>query len=158
MHAGIRAPVIRRHGDLRNDVRCGFAIVHAREIDHGGVAGVVDAIRTRVGDSRVYVSVDIDVLDPAFAPGGWLAISANDGLLTLAATGTAEPGGWSTRELLAVLEGLEGLQVVGADVVEVAPIYDSAGETTGLAAAEAAKALVKLMVELPVKEDSAALG
>lgn len=50
--------------------------------------------------TKVYISVDIDVLDPAYAP----------------ATGTAEAGGWTTRELLSVLDGLEGLEVVGADV------------------------------------------
>lgn len=66
-------------------------------------------------------------------------------------TGTAEPGGWSTREFLTVLEGLEGLPVVGADVVEVAPAYDTAGEITVLAAAEIAYTLVDLMVVRPVK-------
>jgi len=83
----------------------------------------------------VYISVDIDVLDPAFAP----------------ATGTAEVGGWTTRELLSILDGLEGLEVVGADVVEVAPIYDNPGETTVLAAAEVAHSLLTLMVQKPVK-------
>lgn len=80
------------------------------------------------------MSVDIDVLDPAFAP----------------ATGTAEPGGWTTRELLTVLDGLRGLPVVGADVVEVAPVYDNPGETTVLAAAEVALSLIALMVGTPV--------
>ncbi|KAG7102577.1 putative agmatinase 1 like protein [Verticillium longisporum] len=105
---------------------------------HAGVRaplGVVSRIRDRVGDSLVYISVDIDVLDPAFAPG----------------TGTAEPGGWSTRELLAILDGLEGLPVVGADVVEVAPAYDTNGEITVLAAADIAYSLVDLMVFRPVK-------
>lgn len=68
-----------------------------------------------------------------------------------AATGTAEVGGWTTRELLSILDGLEGLQVVGADVVEVAPIYDNPGETTVLAAAEVAHSLLTLMVQIPVK-------
>jgi agmatinase len=67
------------------------------------------------------------------------------------ATGTAEPGGWSTRELLTVLDGLRGLRVVGGDVVEVAPVYDNAGETTALAAAEVARSLLDLMVETPVR-------
>jgi len=57
-------------------------------------------LKSRVGDSKVYISVDIDVLDPAFAP----------------ATGTAEVGGWTTRELLTILDGLAGMQLVGADV------------------------------------------
>lgn len=74
------------------------------------------------------------MLDPAFAP----------------ATGTAEPGGWTTRELLTVLDGLRGLPVVGADVVEVAPVYDNPGETTVLAAAEVALSLIALMVGTPV--------
>ena len=68
-----------------------------------------------------------------------------------AATGTAEVGGWTTRELLSILDGLEGLRVVGADIVEVAPIYDNPGETTVLAAAEVAHSLMTLMVQTPVQ-------
>ena len=75
-------------------------------------------MRARLGDRPVYVSVDIDVLDPAHAPG----------------TGTPEAGGMTSRELLAVLRGLAGLDVVSADIVEVAPAYDHA-EITGIAAA-----------------------
>jgi agmatinase len=67
------------------------------------------------------------------------------------ATGTSEPGGWSTRELLTILDALEGLKVVGADVVEVAPIYDNPGETTLLAAAHVAYSLLALMVHTPVE-------
>jgi agmatinase len=100
IHAGIRAPVIRPKKDVRNDLRCGFEMIKARDIDRVGVHGVIDSIKKRVDGTRVYISVDIDVLDPAFAP----------------ATGTAEVGGWSTRELLSILDGLEGLEVVGADV------------------------------------------
>ncbi|KAI9819850.1 MAG: hypothetical protein M1827_006419 [Pycnora praestabilis] len=135
IHAGIRAPITRRRGDLKNDIRCGFEIVRARDIDRMGVDGIIKKLKERVGDSRVYISVDIDVLDPAFAP----------------ATGTAEVGGWTTRELLTILDGLEGLQIIGADVVEVAPIYDNPGETTVLAAAEVAHSLITLMVQHPVK-------
>ncbi|KAJ0363130.1 hypothetical protein COL154_005752 [Colletotrichum chrysophilum] len=69
IHAGIRAPLIRRKGDLRNDVRCGFEIVTARDLDKLGAQGIISKIKERVGDSKVYISVDIDVLDPAFAPG-----------------------------------------------------------------------------------------
>lgn len=68
------------------------------------------------------------------------------------ATGTAEVGGWTTRELLSILDGLGGLRIIGADVVEVAPIYDNPGETTVLAAAEIAHSLLTLMVQTPVKE------
>lgn len=151
IHAGIRAPVVRPKGDVRNDLRCGFEIIKARDIDLLGVHGVIDSIKKRVSGTKVYISVDIDVLDPAFAP----------------ATGTAEVGGWSTRELLSILDGLSGLEVVGADVgmnatqsrllrtnlitVEVAPVYDNVGETTVLAAAEVVLSLIGLMVKKPVK-------
>ncbi|KAF2083616.1 Arginase/deacetylase [Saccharata proteae CBS 121410] len=135
IHAGIRAPVMRRKGDVRNDVRCGFEMIKAREIDRVGISGVIERLKERVAGTRVYISVDIDVLDPAFAP----------------ATGTAEPGGWTSRELLSILDGLDGLDVVGADVVEVAPIYDNPGETTVLAAAQVVDSLLTLMVNTPVK-------
>ena len=134
-HAGIRAPVGNKKFDLRNDKRCGFEIVTARDIDKIGVAGVIEKLKARVGDTNVYISVDIDVLDPAYAP----------------ATGTAEVGGWTTRELLSILDGLEGMKLIGADVVEVAPIYDNPGETTVLAAAEVVHSLIALMVDTPVK-------
>ncbi|OMP84485.1 putative agmatinase 1 [Diplodia seriata] len=135
IHAGIRAPVMRPHGDVRNDIRCGFDMVKAREIDRIGIDGVIERLKQRVGDSKVYISVDIDVLDPAFAP----------------ATGTAEPGGWSSRELLSILDGLSGLSVIGADIVEVSPVWDNVGETTVLAAAQVADSLLTLMVQTPVK-------
>ena len=54
---------------MKNDRRCGFATITARDIDRIGAQGVINAIKDRVGDNRVYISVDIDVLDPAFAPG-----------------------------------------------------------------------------------------
>lgn len=117
IHAGIRAPVMRPKGDVRNDIKCGFDMVKAREIDKIGINGVIDRLKARVGDNKVYISVDIDVLDPAFAPGK-LQIGGfyRYLMLTGQATGTAEPGGWSTRELLSVLDGLSGLRVVGADI------------------------------------------
>lgn len=61
--------MIRRKGDVRNDIRCGFQILTARDIDRFGVDGMVEKIRSRVGHNRVYISVDIDVLDPSYAPG-----------------------------------------------------------------------------------------
>ena len=70
--------------------------------------------------------------------------------LTAVGTGTAEVGGWTTRELLSILEGLQGFQVIGADVVEVSPAYDNAGETTTLAATEVALRLMQLMVGSPM--------
>ncbi|KAK3941063.1 arginase family protein [Diplogelasinospora grovesii] len=135
IHAGIRAPLLHLKGDLKNDKKCGFDIVTARDLDKVGLDGIIGAIKKRVGDSMVYISVDIDVLDPAFAP----------------ATGTSEPGGWSTRELLTIIDGLRGLKVIGADIVEVAPVYDNPGETTILAAAQVGLSLLTLMVDVPVK-------
>lgn len=61
--------MVRPKGDLRNDLRCGFEIVRARDIDRYGVRGVIESLKARVADTKVYISVDIDVLDPAFAPG-----------------------------------------------------------------------------------------
>lgn len=135
IHAGIRAPMSNKKYDLRHDKACGFNIITARAIDKIGTQGIIDQLKARTAGSRVYITVDIDVLDPAFAP----------------ATGTAEVGGWTTRELLTILDGLEGMEVVGADVVEVSPIYDNAGEATVLAAAEIVHSLLGLMVNKPVE-------
>jgi guanidinobutyrase / D-arginase len=117
IHVGIRGPIYG-HADLADDKRFGFRAIRASDIDHLGIAGTIQAITERAGDLPVYLSVDIDVLDPSFAPG----------------TGTPEVGGLTSRELLRVLRGLTGLHLVGADVVEVAPAYDHA-EVTALAAA-----------------------
>jgi agmatinase len=106
------------HADLADDRRFGFRTIRASDIDDLGIGGTIEAITERTGDLPVYLSVDIDVLDPSFAPG----------------TGTPEVGGLTSRELLRVLRGLTGLHLVGADVVEVAPAYDHA-EVTALAAA-----------------------
>ncbi|KAG9525713.1 Arginase/deacetylase, partial [Aureobasidium melanogenum] len=135
IHAGIRAPVFNKKHDLRNDGKCGFEMITARDIDRVTPQGVIEKIKRRVAGTKVYISVDIDVLDPAYAP----------------ATGTAEVGGWTTRELLTILDGLSGLDVIGGDVVEVAPIYDNAGEPTTLAASEVVMSLLRLMVDQPVK-------
>ncbi|MFN3003113.1 agmatinase [Mycolicibacterium wolinskyi] len=128
-HIGIRGSLYDR-ADLLDDESLGFTIVHCRDIDRIGVDGVIDRIRQRVGEHPVYVSIDIDVLDPAFAPG----------------TGTPEIGGMTSRELVAVLRAMRGLRIVGADVVEVAPAYDNA-ETTAVAAANLAYELITLMAD-----------
>jgi agmatinase len=117
VHVGIRGPLYS-DADLAQDSELGFRVISAPDLDHLGMAGVTDLIRQRVGDRPAYVSVDIDVLDPAHAPG----------------TGTPEAGGLSSRELLAALRSLSRLNVVGADIVEVAPSYDHA-QITGIAAA-----------------------
>jgi agmatinase len=126
-HIGIRGSLYDRQ-DLLDDADLGFTIVHCRDIDRIGVDGILDRVRERVADASLYVSIDIDVLDPAFAP----------------ATGTPEAGGMTSRELLAVLRGLGDLPLVGADVVEVSPAYDHA-EITAVAAANLAYELVTIM-------------
>jgi agmatinase len=92
-----------------------------------GAREVASRIRTRLADAPVYVSIDIDVLDPAFAPG----------------TGTPEAGGMTSRELLGILRGLAGVHLVAADIVEVAPPYDHA-EITAVAASHVAYELLAL--------------
>ena len=127
IHVGIRGPLYGSQ-DLSDDQVLGFQIVGCHEMDDLGWRGVVERIRARVGDRPTYVSLDIDVLDPAFAPG----------------TGTPEAGGLTSRELLNVLRGFDELNLVGADIVEVAPPYDHA-EVTGIAASHAAYELISAM-------------
>ena len=128
-HVGIRGSLYDRQ-DLLDDEQLGFTVVHCRDIDRIGVDGIVERVVERVGDHPVYVSIDIDVLDPAFAP----------------ATGTPEAGGMTSRELLGVLRAMRELRLVGADIVEVSPVYDHA-EVTAVAAANIAYELVTIMSE-----------
>jgi len=126
-HMGIRGPLYAAT-DLEDDAALGFQIVRADDYEADGVRGAVDRMRRRLGDGPVYVSIDIDVLDPAHAPG----------------TGTPEAGGLTSRELLHTLRGLVGRNVVGADIVEVAPAYDHA-EITGIAASHVAYELLAVL-------------
>ena len=126
-HVGIRGPLYAA-SDLTDDAGMGFAIIATTDVARDGVDMAIERIRARAGDAPVYVSVDIDVLDPAHAPG----------------TGTPEPGGLTSRELQGILRGLGGLPIVGADVVEVAPAYDHA-ELTALAAANVAYEFLGLL-------------
>ncbi|KAI4096925.1 MAG: hypothetical protein LQ344_000726 [Seirophora lacunosa] len=131
IHAGIRT-TLSGLSDYDHDGYCGFEIVEARAIDDIGTAGIIEKIKRRVGTEKpVYLSIDIDTLDPAFAP----------------ATGTPETGGWSTRELRTILRGLEGVNFVAADIVEVAPAYDTNAEHTTMAAADALFEVMSLMVK-----------
>ena len=126
-HVGIRGPLYAR-GDLDDDARMGFGIVTAADVMRRGVDEVVAGLRERIGDRPLYVSIDIDVLDPAHAPG----------------TGTPEAGGLTSRELLEILRGLRDTRLVGADVVEVAPPYDHA-DMTAVAASHVCYDLVSLL-------------
>jgi agmatinase len=130
LHVGIRGPLYAAT-DLEESTRLGYATVACTDYDRLGLDGVIQAMRERLGIGPVYVSVDIDVIDPGMAPG----------------TGTPEAGGLTSRELLATLRGLAGvpgLDVVSADIVEVAPAYDHA-EVTGIAAAHVGYELLGVM-------------
>ncbi|THZ69514.1 Arginase/deacetylase [Aureobasidium pullulans] len=133
IHAGLRTRLTgTSFQDYENDVQQGFMQIEVDDIDRWGVEGIAERILTRVGtEVPVYLSIDVDVLDVAFAPG----------------TGTPEAGGWSTRELIRILRAIDGLNVVGADVVEVAPAYDGVGEPTAIAAAQIVYEVVTSMVK-----------
>ena len=100
------------------------------EFQTQGIDKIVERISKRVGDNPLYLSIDIDVLDPAHAPG----------------TGTPEIAGMTTREMVNVLRGLSGLNLISADVVEVSPAYDHA-EVTSLAAATIVYELTNLFAK-----------
>jgi agmatinase len=126
-HVGIRGPLYSKQ-DLEDDAVLGFQVIRSDDYEVDGVASIVERMRARLDGGPVYVSVDIDVLDPAHAPG----------------TGTPEAGGMTSRELLNSLRGLVGLNVVGADIVEVAPASDHA-EITGIAAAHVGYELLSVL-------------
>ncbi|MFB9074037.1 agmatinase [Citricoccus parietis] len=128
-HVGTRGPLYGK-ADLDDDTRFGFGIVTSADVYREGADAVAARLVERISGRPLYISVDIDVLDPAHAPG----------------TGTPEAGGMTSRELLEILRGLRGLEVVGADVVEVSPAYDHA-ELTGIAAAHVAYDLIGLLGE-----------
>ena len=128
MHVGTHGPLYAR-SDLEEDQGFGFALISADRFSDIGPRAVGDEIKRRVGSRPVYLSIDIDVLDPGFAPG----------------TGTPEAGGLSSRELLQALRAMLGVNLVGGDVVEVSPAYDHA-EITSIAAAHVAYEMLALMV------------
>lgn len=127
VHVGIRGSLYEP-ADLDRDSALGFTVVTSPDVERLGVEAIVAVLREKVAGLPVYVSIDVDVADPAFAPG----------------TGTPEAGGLSSRELLMILRGLCGLPIVGADVVEIAPAYDHA-ETTATLASNLVFELVTMM-------------
>jgi agmatinase len=127
LHVGIRGPLYDK-SDLLDDTKLGFQVITSIDMDKLGMDAIIELVRKRVGNKPVYVSIDVDVLDPAFAPG----------------TGTPEMGGFSSRELLALVRSLDAVNVIGADIVEVAPQYDHA-QITGIAASHLAYELITLL-------------
>ncbi|SHE28135.1 agmatinase [Ferrithrix thermotolerans DSM 19514] len=126
-HLGTRGPLYDR-SDLDDDESFGFRVIGVSEVEERGWRDCAMQLREELDDAPLYVSIDIDVLDPAFAPG----------------TGTPEAGGLTSRELLHILRALQGANIVGADIVEVAPAYDHA-EITSIAAAHLGYELVSIM-------------
>ncbi|GAA5944685.1 hypothetical protein JCM10213_009185 [Rhodosporidiobolus nylandii] len=130
VHAGIRTR-LSGFSDLTDDVEVGFKLFTVDDLDELGTDGIIAAIKERVGDTPVYLSLDIDVFDPSMAP----------------ATGTPEPGGWTSREGLRLLRGLSSLRLVGADVVEVSPPFDSNAEVTTTLAANIVIEMISMMLK-----------
>ena len=110
-----------------NDDTLGFNVLDAPWVHANGIAAVIDKARSVVGDRPVYLTFDIDCLDPSCAPG----------------TGTPVCGGLTSYQALEILRGLAGINLVGMDVVEVAPAYD-VGEITALAATALAMEMLYL--------------
>lgn len=117
IQVGIRGGLYTKE-DTQMSPDLGFEVLTAPECHKMGMEEVVHRIKERVGDKKAFLTFDIDFLDPAFAPG----------------TGTPEIGGFSTAQALEIIRGLKDLNIVGYDVVEVAPQYDN-GNITSFAAA-----------------------
>lgn len=113
---------------------CGLTIIDAYSAHDMGVKSLIDVIRNHIGSGPAYLSVDIDVLDPAFAPG----------------TGTPVSGGLSSAELLRILNGLHHLDWRGMDIVEVAPAYDHA-DMTAIAASTVVQHYIQMLAQRPIK-------
>src|SRR5438552_16330799 len=109
-----------------------MTMIHIEDMAKHGIEGVIAKAREIVGDGPTYISFDVDGLDPVYAPG----------------TGTPETGGLTPREAQAILHGLKGIDVIGGDVVEVAPQYDST-TNTAMVGAQMLFEIFSLMVLAP---------
>jgi agmatinase len=118
IEVGLRGPLYDREDWTVLESELGLAYLTTEQVLSMGPAAVAAAIRERVGDRPAFISFDIDVIDPAFAPG----------------TGTPEPGGLSAHDGLEIVRLLRGIDFIGFDVVEVIPAYDPAAQTATLAA------------------------
>jgi agmatinase len=126
--AGMRGSLYAA-ADIETPREMGFEVIDGEQLAGLSPAAYGDRVRARIGDGPVYLSFDIDVLDPAFAPG----------------TGTPEVAGLQPREALAFLRALAGIEFTGFDVVEVSPAYDAPGQVTALHAAAVAYDLLALL-------------
>ena len=105
-------------GDFQWGVDQGFRLVQAEQCWYQSLAPLMEQVRTQIGDGPVYLTFDIDGIDPAWAPG----------------TGTPEVGGLTSTQALEIVRGCRGLNIIGCDLVEVLPPYDISGNTSQLAA------------------------
>ena len=126
--AGMRGPLYEA-ADAAQPAEMGFEVIGGDQLQAMSPADYGRRVRSRIGDGPVYMSFDIDVLDPAFAPG----------------TGTPEVAGLYPREALAFLRALAGIEFTGYDLVEVSPAYDSPGQVTALHAAAVAYEMLALL-------------
>jgi agmatinase len=126
--AGMRGPLYAP-ADLDDPAEMGFEILTGDELTQLSPAQYGERVRARIGEGPVYMSFDIDVLDPAFAPG----------------TGTPEVGGLTPREALGYMRALAGIPFGGFDVVEISPPYDGPGQTTALNGAAVAYEMLALL-------------
>jgi len=137
VQAGLRGSLYGPE-DIESARELGFGVLSCDELRGLGPEAYGELVRDRVRARPVFLSFDIDVLDPAFAPG----------------TGTPEVGGLSTAEAFAFLRALRGIDLVGADVVEVSPPYDGQGQPTALAAANVAYELLCLVADEELRSSS----
>jgi agmatinase len=135
VHLGLRGLLSGDdYDDYVHDASCGFSYLETQEMVDMGLVEVARLVKERVGNSPVYLSIDVDVMDPSVAPG----------------TGTPVAGGLLSREVRELIRLLKGINLVGVDVVEVSPPYDSQAEITALAAAELMYELITIMVLHPL--------
>src|SRR5207249_1327 len=127
VQAGMRGSIYGAD-DIRASEELGFTVIASEELRALGPEAYARLVLANVGERAVFLSFDIDFLDPAFAPG----------------TGTPEIAGFSTAEAVASLRALRGIRLAGCDVVEVSPPYDGPGQQTALAAANVAWELLAL--------------
>jgi len=127
LQIGIRGPTSWPK-DLSNAREMGAKILTIHQVFEMGIPSVIDEMCATIGDRPVYVSLDIDSVDPAFAPG----------------TGTPEVGGLSSYQILQLVRGMQGLNIVGFDLVEVSPPYDH-GDITSILAANLAFEFISLL-------------
>lgn len=133
VQVGIRGPQ-SNEDELKEAESLGADVLTIEKCFELGTSAVVDHIRQKIGDRPVYVTLDIDSIDPAYAPG----------------TGTPEVGGFTSFQMLQLVRGLAGLNVIGADLVEVNPHYDH-GAITSILAANLAFELLSVMGKKLVK-------